>query len=647
MNGVDYSKQLARERDHYQNTIQKDRANSEKRIEAEQERHENIQVKQRGVFDRDRKELESDYQTNISDIKERTGESISDIKERFHKQNKAEQERFHEERSVSKKDFDGRMRDIKNSYDRAFRNERNGNESVVEAKAKRYNENVDRLTEEKDKQLGAYQEKLATTGTDMRDQYKREKEQLVRVQEDRLADVYKTESQKRTEMKEGLQKDLKRTQDAYSANNEQAQDYSRDKVRTMNDSFNERVGKMADDYANKNENFVESAAIENKQTNKQHQNDLAEVRSNYERSLRNIDIDKRRRDNGSGEFSEIVRRQQGLKDDQIFEEKIERLQAQKAEEKRNFNKHADELNEGNRDTLRVQSAEAAARLERKERAMMADKIVNVSNEREKANKQSALQQASQHSERQRYEGQISSERNMAGKNMTKLKENFNKSLADLQERNEKFVVELKKQTDDDKVKFINLSNQQRNDEITDLRRNFNKLMDTTSGDYESRLNTANRENSQLRTELDQKVSFLMSDADRRVEQQTRMYEDKRQADLKAAQALMDHRQASFQAKIRDVSNSYQQKMDQQTYDAEMRLKQVTKDFEAQLKAKDAMYAKDMGEKNTLNNAELKRLKSAMDAEKAQMIGQYENQITELKRSHKLEQDKLNDYKGIS
>jgi hypothetical protein len=647
MNGVDYSKQLARERDHYQNTIQKDRAHSEKRIDAEQERHDNIQAKQREVFERDRKELESDYQTNISDIKERTGESIDNIKDRFHKQNKVEQERFHEERSVSKKDFDGRMRDIKNSYDRALRNERNGNESIQETKAKRYDENVERLTQDKDQKIANFQEKMASSGSDMRDQYKREKEQLVRAQEDNLQGVYKVESQKRTEMKEGLQKDLKRTQAAYAANTEQTQDYSRDKVRRLSDSFNERVGKMADDYATKNQNFVEQSALDNKQTNKNHQNDISEVRSNYERSLRNIDIEKRRRDNGSGEFAEVVRRQQGLKDDGIFEEKIQRLQAQKAEEKRNFNKHADEMNEGNRDTLRVQSAEAAARLERKEREMMADKIVNVSNEREKANKQSALQQASQLTERQRYESQISTERNGANKNMTKLKENFNKSLADLQDRNERFVVELKKQTTDDKTKFITQSNIQRNDEITELRRSFNKLMDTTSGDYESRLDTANRENGQLRTELDQKVSFLMGDADRRVEQQTRMYEDKRQADLKAAQALMDQRQSAFQAKIREVSNSYQQKMDQQTYDSEMRLKQVTKNFEAQLKAKDALYAKDMGEKTNLNNAELKRLKSAMDAEKGQLISQYENQITELKRSHKLEQDKLNDYKGIS
>lgn len=647
MNGVDYSKQLARERDHYQNTIQKDRANSEKRIEAEQERHENIQVKQRDVFERDRKELESDYQTNISDIKERTGESIDNIKDRFHKQNKAEQERFHEERSVSKKDFDGRMRDIKNSYDRALRNERAGNESIQETKGKRYDDNVERLTQDKDKKIAEFQEKMASSGTDMRDQYKREKEQLVRAQEDNLQGVYKVESQKRTEMKEGLQKDLQRTQAAYAANTEQTQDYSREKVRRLSDSFNERVGKMADDYATKNQNFVEQSALDNKQTNKNHQNDMAEVRSNYERSLRNIDIEKRRRDNGSGEFAEVVRRQQGLKDDEIFEEKISRLQAQKAEEKRNFNKHADELNEGNRDTLRVQSAEAAARLERKEREMMADKIVNVSNEREKANKQAALQQASQLSERQRYESQISTERNGATKNMTKLKENFNKSLTDLQEKNEKFVGELKQQSNDDKVKFITQSNIQRNDEITELRRSFNKLMDTTTGDYESRLSTAQRENNQLREELNSKVSFLMGDADRRVEQQTRMYEDKRQADLKAAQALMDHRQTAFQAKIRDVSNSYQQKMDQQTYDSEMRLKQVTKDFEAQLKAKDALYAKDMAEKANLNSAELKRVKSAMDAEKGQLISQYENQITELKRSHKLEQDKLNDYKGMS
>jgi hypothetical protein len=647
MNGVDYSKQLARERENYQNTIQKDRANSEKRIEADQERHDNIQVKQRDVFERDRKELESDYQTNISGIKDRTAESIDKIKDRFHKHNKAEQERFHEERSVSRKDYDGRMREIKNSFDRALRNERAGNESIQESTGKRYDDNVERLTQDKDLKIAKFQEDLASSGSDMRDLYKREKEQLVRAQEGKLQSVYKEESQKRTEMKDRLQKDVKRTQDAYAANTEQTQDYSREKVRRLNDSFNERVGKMAEDYSTKNQNFVEQSALDNKQTNKNHQRDMAEVRNNYERSLRNIDIEKRRRDNGSGEFSEIVRRQQGLKDDGIFEEKIARLKAQKAEEKQNFNKQADKLNEGTRDTLRLQSAEAASRLERKEREMTADKIVNVSNEREKANKQSALQISSQVSERQRYESQIALERNGAKKNVTQLKENFNKSLTDLQERNEKFIVELKQQTTDDKAKFISQSKIESNDQITELRRNFNKLIDTTSGEYESRLDTAQRENSQLREELNAKVSFLMGDADRRVEQQTRMYEDKRQADLRAAQALMDHRQTAFQTKVREVSNSYQQKMDQQTYDSEMRLKQATKEFETQMKVKDAVYAKDMSEKLNLKNEELKRLKLAMDAEKAQLISQYENQINELKRSHKLEQDKLNDYKGMS
>ena len=646
MKGVDYSKALARERDNYQETIQKDRAQNKKYLAEEENRHKSIQKKQYNNFEKNRTELEKDYQANITNVKERTQESIEQQKERFHKMNNADKQRFLNERATMRKDFDGRFRDIKDSYTRAFEGQKNLNEEVNSERSARYHKNVDRITKDKDKSIRTFQETMSGSGADIRDQNKREKEKLVRSHEAHLEGIYKDEAQKRFMLKEGLQKDLERTKAAHAAEAEQSQSYLSDKVKTLSGNFNERASKMSTDYDKKNAEFVEAQARENFQTNKKHGAELGEVRRNYEKNLRNIDIDRRRRDNGSGEFAEVVKRQQGLKDDQVFEDRIEKLNKNLVETRRDYNNRLENETESYKDAIHVESAEAASRLEKKERELTADKIVHVANEREKAQQLHSTQSATQHAERQRYENQIASERNQAGGQVKKLKENFNKSLQDLVAKNEKFVVELKDQTDKDKATFITMNNQQRNEEILDLRRNFNNLMDTTVGNYETRLAASNRENAQLRDELDQKVGFVMAEADRQLKQQQQIYEDKRQADNKSNQMLMDQRENNLRNKILEVSNSYSRKMDQQTYNSEMKLKGTVSDYENRIKMMEVAQNKALAEKEALHKNELKTLKSALEQEKAQIISQYENEINQLKLSQKQQIDQLNDYKRM-
>jgi len=213
-------------------------------------------------------------------------------------------------------------------------------------------------------------------------------------------------------------------------------------------------------------------------------------------------------------------------------------------------------------------------------------------------------------------------------------------------KNEKFVVELKDQTDKDKATFITMNNQQRNEEMLDLRRNFNNLMDTTVGNSETRLAASNRENAQLRDELDQKVGFVMAEADRQLKQQQQIYEDKRQADAKSNQMLMDQRENNLRNKILEVSNSYSRKMDQQTYNSEMKLKVTVIDYENRIKMMEVAQNKALAEKETLHGNEMKSLKSALEQEKKQIISQYENEINQLKLSQKQQIDQLNEYKRM-
>jgi hypothetical protein len=647
MKGVDYTKALARERENFQNTILKDREHTSKRLADEEARHSEVQKKQAEVFMRDKSKLEKDYQANLDSIQEKTNELMDGEKENFHKINRDELDRFTKQRENLRKEFDEKMNHISNSYEKARLNDKEFNQTINKEKDSRYQQNVSRLTKDKDEKLAEYAKKFEGSGAANRDQMNLEKSQLTRAHQDQLKSIYQEEAGKRFQLKEGLQQDLERTKAAYEAEKELNQEYVKTKVGKVSSNFNARAEKMTNDYAKKNQEFLETQKQQDYKISKQHQGEVSNLRSNFERELRNIDIDKRRRDNGQGEFAEVIQRQQGLKDDIVFTDKINRLKENLSDARTSYDNRAIRERESYKDTLQTEASAAVGRQERKEKQLVAEKIVEVARHKEKAARVLKNQMASQQADRIRHQEHLMQERSQASTQIHKLKENFNQSLQDLQLKNEKFMSELKELNNNEKTQFIINANQARNEEILELRRNFGKLVDSTVNNYETQLKHLGRENLKLKQDLDLKVSTVLEDADNRIRLQTELYNQKRIADQKSYQAAIDARNADFQTKILELSDSFQTKMDNQGQLNVIKNKQLVNSYEAKLKIKDAELAKDLNEKQALHAAEIKTIKSTMEQEKAQIISQYENRLNQTNLAHKQQIDQLNEYKRIS
>ncbi len=646
MKGVDYTKALSKERENFQNTIQKDREYITKRLSDEESRHSQIQQKQSEVFQRDKLKLEKDYEANLESINEKTTKLADSEKDNFHKINREELDRFTKQRELLRKEFDQKMGNITDSYEKSRVNDKEFNSTINQEKDKRYEQNVSRLTKDKDEKLQEYAKKFEGTGAQARDQMNLEKGQLSRAHEDQLKTIYNAEAGKRFQLKEGLQQDLSRTKAAYEAEKELNQEYVKTKVGKVSSNFNKRAEKMTDDYSKKNQEFLATQKEQDYKTNKNHQSELSTIRSNQERQLRNIDIDKRRRDNGQGEFAEVIQRQQGLKDEVVYTDKINRLKENLGDARKSYDERAIREREQYKDTLQTEASEAVGRKEKKEKELIADKIVDLAKQKEAASRVLKGQMVSQQADRIRHQEHLMQEKNQASTQIYKLKDNFNKSLQDLQDKNDRFVTALKSTTNEEKIDFINNANKSRNEEILELRRNFGKLMDSTVGNYESRMKTMERENARLRQDLDLKVGMVMENADNQVRLQQSLYNEKKVADQKASQAVMDARDTNFNNKILQLSDSFQQKMDNQSQLNELQNKQLVNDYESKLKVKDALMAKTIAEKQARHSSEMKSLKLAMEQEKAQLISQYENQMNQLKLSQKQQIDQLNEYKRM-
>lgn len=647
MNGVDYTKQLAKEREYYQDSNRKLREASEKRIDDTNKRADHVMTKQRENFIEDRAELENSYQKNLDHLKEKTASSMSNTSSKFNEEMEKERQNFTQESLKKSKDFDQRLNDIKSSYQKAFDSESNRNDTVEKNLKNKYASNVDNIRNDSEEKLKEYQDRMTGTGADLKDQYNRERQQLVRAQEDRLTEAYKDAATKRAELKDRIQYDAKKQKEVQEGELAQQRQYNQDRINTIQKQFAERSDTMSRDYSARNDRLVKEQQSTALKTNREHQDKMDEVRRGYNDSLRMIELDKRRRDNGSGEFSDVANRQQGLKDQVINDNKIKHLKDELVESQRTYQARADREHVAHKELLHEQSAEATARQDKKLNEANADKLVTVAREREKAERQIQNREHQNKLDKTAYESQLMNERNNANDRIARLKENFNTSMKTLEDKNKTAMDEVTKTSNKDKAEFMKLAQERRSDEIFEMKRAFGRMMDATVQDYEQRLATYQRDNEYLKMSMGDKLAMLTQQTEKQLQSQKALFDDRREADVKSQQLLMDQRENQLKKNFSDMNIAYQKKIDKMQLENDSKFKLMVNDYETKLKELKATTSRELAMKDTAQQIELDRVKKAYEDEKTRVVNAYESQIESLKNGNEEKIRQMAEFKRLS
>lgn len=647
MNGVDYTKHLSKEREYFADASRKAKESADKRVEDTDKRAEHVMTKQRENFIEDKAELEKNYQTNLDKLKEKTAASLENNSSKSHEQLEKERQNFTEESLKKSKDFDQRLNDIKSSYSKAFESETDRNKDLEKTNKTKYERNISSITKDTDEKLKEYNDRMASEGTSLKDQYNRERQQLVRAQEDRLTDAYKDSAHKRAELKDHINWENKKRNEIHKAEMDQQKKYTQDRLSTIQDKFQDRYEGMSKDYSQRTENLARSQQDGAKQVNRQHQDKLAEVQRGYNNNLKQIELEKRRRDNGDGEFAGVVEKQQGLKEQVVQENKIKRLKDDLAQTQRTFETHSAKEREMYGESLKEQSVEAISRQDKKLNEANADKIVTVTRERERAEKEINNREHQNRLDKSAFETQLMNERNGANERLKKLKENFNQSLTTLEEKHNAAMLDVTKVSNSDKTEFMKKAQENRSNEIFEMKRAFGKMMDATVQDYETRLATYQRDNEYLKMSMNQKVQNIIDQTEAQLSSQKKLYDDRKTADTRDQQILMDQRENQLKRNFSDMSLSYQKKIDKMQMENDTKFKLMVNDYETKLKETKALASKEIVSKDTNHQIELDRTKQAYEDEKTRIVNAYESQIDSLKNGHADAMKQMQDFKRLS
>lgn len=647
MNGVDYSKNLSKEREYVKDTVSKANKAADKRIADINERHENAEKKLRETHYKDRAELETNYQKNLDRIKEKSAAALEGSGNNHNEELEKTRAEFKAAKETQSKDFDQRLNDIKSSYKKSFDSERNTHRNAEEMDKSKYQRNIADLQEKHHSEINKYGDRMKEAGSGIKDQYNRERQQLVRAQEDHITDVYKSEREKQNDLSNRIRREIETTKQAQRADKEHAQDYMDQKLSKMEKMHQDRNQAMAHEYSQKNSELADSEKRNQLDTNRQHQEKLAKVTNDFNKQMRTIENEKRRRAIGGDSLKEVEEKQNGLSGQALQRTQIRKLNQQIGKERTLSSQKMNEMSEDFRQDMQARNADYAAGLQTKQNKATAEKLMEVTHEREKAQRHTDSLQKQNLVEKEGFERSLNFERTASKDKVENLKNHFNKSISALESQVKVSSDELKKMNKEDKAAFVKQTNEKQIKELMDIKREVSRSMDKTIEGYEGRISAYQRENEKLRTTMDQKLSDLVDYADKKLEGQNRLHEERRLAELNDQKIAMDHRDHLRKIETNSIIVNFQKKIDKMQVANESKIKLLTNDYENKLKELVAKNLKEKAQDSTAHQLEVDSLKKSFETEKANLISAFRSQLESTKAGHEEQMSQMKNFNKLS
>jgi hypothetical protein len=146
--------------------------------------------------------------------------------------------------------------------------------------------------------------------------------------------------------------------------------------------------------------------------------------------------------------------------------------------------------------------------------------------------------------------------------------------------------------------------------------------------------------------MDQKVGNIVDQMDKSLETERKLSNDKRIADTRSHQLLMDQRENHLKSQMNQMSNNYQRKMDNMQVENDRKLKLLTNDYENKLKLLASSNGKNIIEKDLNHATEVERMKLAHSEDKNRIVSQYQNQIDSAKKTHAEQMEQMKNFKNL-
>lgn len=647
MKSVDYSKSLAKEREYFRDSIKKNKEASDKLVSDTEARTEAKIENQKENYLKDRIELEKAFEKNLDHIKEKSAVSAKGESKQIQEQLNKEREEFSRASREQSSEFDKRLGDIKTSFKNSFEAEKEGHEISRAYESKKHTAQAKDLTEKTGKAIEQYQDRMTEANREMKDSYKSERDKLVRGQEEKLTELSKNTTKKQQELGQRLREDIDYTKNLTEENMASQRKYGKEQLKANQAKTEERINRLSQDFKERSEHVSEKVAAAAELADLKHTHEKSEMERTFNKKQSLAELERRRRDGSSGDFRNMSQKQSGKLDGDSLDKRVQELSKRYDKSRAEYEDKIAQDRDNFKTSFKKESLEATGRLDKKVGEVNQEKLLAETESREHLERRTSDLERQNAANNLDKAQELNTTKAASFERLNKVKTDFNHTIATLEEKHKDSLDNVTKTAHKEKSDFIKKATETQSRELSEMKRDFHKLMETTVSDYEQRLQNLSRENQQLRATMDMKLSSIMDQADKKLESQHAIHKAQKEADVIGQQMLIDQKDAQFRKSMQEINVTFQRKMDKMQTENESKIRLLTSDYENKLKVLKSESSKELSQGQSTHQADLERLKSNFNDEKSRIISSYEEQLRSMKASNEEKLNQARDFSRLS
>ena len=647
MNGVDYNRRLSKEREYFRDSIKKNNEAHKQRLDETETRSKHVVENQSQNFLRDKNDMEKSYEKNLNSLNDKNRESMNLQGDQHNKSTMEERLNFAKEANTKSKDFDQRLNDIKRSYKLAFTSEKGNNEEIRENDKRRYQGNVKDLTEKQEKQIEKYQDDMSGAGADITDAFKREKQQLVRTQEETLAKSQRRHFNDKEVIKERLSTELSRVKQTHEDEANQLRDYTQNKIVKTEKFHSGRGQQLATDYTERYAADAERSHLQAVKTNKTYEDQITKVKRDTQNKLREADNLARRRDTGESEFNEALSSNREFNGKSVKDHKLHNLRGALEDTKRSYEEILSDDAERRKVADSKERAETQSLIDKKTNQLKAEKMIAVAEGRIENQNRIDHQERQSLVKSRDYERQFAQEKKLGETRVKNLKENFHKSITQIEGKLRENIEDVTRTANADKKDFLKKTSARTIEQLADMKEEYNRHLDQTVLGYELRLSAAEKNFDDLKTNSEQRIASIEHQNESELSYEKTTGAERRNAEVRGLKAAMGEQAHNHRMQVNNMIVNYSKQLDKVHSQNDLKLKLITNDYESKLKEAQASKSRELAEKENYNRTELERLKTNYSDDKQRTVAAYEAKLQQMQDHHDTQMQQLNEFKKLS
>jgi hypothetical protein len=647
MKSVDYSKNLAKEREYFRDTIQKNKEASDKKVTDTETRTEALREQQKAGYIQDKIELEKNFEKNLDQLKEKSSASAKGESKQIQEQLNKERAAFSRNSREQSTEFDKRLGEIKNSYKTSFESEKEAHDSSRAYETKKHGVQTKNLSEKTEKAIDDYQGRMTEANKELKDDYKTDREKLVRTQADKLTEISKNTTQKNQELGQRLREDIDNSKKLTEENSANQQKYSKEQLKVNQANNEQRINNLSRDFSERTEKVSEKAKLTSERVDQKNTQEKNELERAFNKKLSADKLEKKRQEGTTAEFRAVSQKQSGQRDGSSVEERADELSQRYDVSRAEYEQMISKDRDAFKNSLKKETVEATGRLDKKLAEANQEKILAVTDSREDLERRTNVLSKQNEANNLGKTQELNTTKASSFERLNKVKSEFNQTVSSLEEKHKDSLDNVTKTTQKEKSDFIKKATETQSKELADMRRDFNKVMETTVLDYEQRLHNLSRDNQQLRNTMDMKLSSIMDQADKKLEAQHVIHLAQKEADVLGQQMLIDQKDAQFRKSMQEINVVFQRKMDKMHTDNEAKIRLLTNEYENKLKVLKSESSKELSQGQSSQQAELERLRTNFNNEKTHLISSYEEQLRTMKARNEEKLNQARDFNRLS